>query len=68
MRECEGERARVRQRGRNLAPSPSHSRILEPRVFMLGGGVVFEEMGCLLLQIEPRVTLSFFNVKEVCMF
>ena len=31
MRECEGEGARVRQRGRNLA-EPVHSRILESRV------------------------------------
>ena len=31
MRECEGEGARVRQRGRNLAPSPESS-ILESRV------------------------------------
>ena len=31
MRECEGDGARVRQRGRNLVPS--HSRDLEPSVF-----------------------------------
>ena len=28
-----GPQARVQQRGRNLAPSPSHSRDLEHRVF-----------------------------------
>ena len=34
MRECEDEGARVLQRGRNLAPLPSHSLDLEPRVFL----------------------------------
>ena len=32
MQECEDEGARVRQRGRNLARSPSPSRDHEPRV------------------------------------
>ena len=29
-----GPQARVQQRGRNLAPSPSHSRDLEHRVYL----------------------------------
>ena len=33
LRECEGEGARFLPRCRTLAPSPSHSRDLEPRVF-----------------------------------
>ena len=59
MRECEGEGARVRQRWRNLAPSPSHSRDLQPRIrFQTRLEFLCENLAFVFLNKQARLGIA----------